>query len=356
MNTLPQAYNGKPFVHSWDYCDIDGNKIGVVGRYQTKGEKKKEFLPFFKWSGSKLTAGIDINPRPLFGLDKLATHRKDKAVFIPEGERKAATFHGLGITAVTSIGGSNAAKQTDWTPLNGCKMVYLEPDNDAPGEHYAEDVYRALMALESPPRVQVLRLSGLPVGGDIVDWVQGWVGGWDGYSPIDETHHKGLKEALLDELKNAEPVPESWNVAVNASAEFSGFNWEKPNKIETNTPPVQALSPEMIPSPFKGLITDISHNMQTPCDFATVSMITVASSVIGAGCRIRPKAIDNSFQVTPNLWGSVIAPPSKKKTPTMGIATGFLDRLQAEYSEQFERDKKCIEFDDEIKQSKGVGA
>ena len=134
-------------------------------------------MPFFKRNGTTWTAGIELNPRPLFGLDKLAAHPKDKAVFIVEGEKSAAALQSIGIAAVSSLGGSQAAKQADWTPLNGYKMVYLLPDNDEPGEHYMQDVYRALMALESPPQVKVLRLSGLPDKGDIVDWVQGWIGG-----------------------------------------------------------------------------------------------------------------------------------------------------------------------------------
>ena len=94
--------------------------------------------------------------------------------------------------AITSLGGSQAAKQADWTPLNGYKMVYLLPDNDESGEHYMRDVYRALMALESPPQVKVLRLCKLPDKGDFVDWAQSWVEDWDGYAPIPEMMHKGL--------------------------------------------------------------------------------------------------------------------------------------------------------------------
>lgn len=40
------------------------------------------------------------------------------------------------------------------------------------GEHYAQDVYRALVALPSPPDIKILRLPNLPDGGDIIDWLQ----------------------------------------------------------------------------------------------------------------------------------------------------------------------------------------
>ena len=79
---------------------------------------------------------------------------------------------GLGIVAITSLGGAQTANKADWTPLDGFKTVCLLPDHDAPGEHYAQDVYAALSALESPPTVKVLRLHDLPEGGDVVDWLQ----------------------------------------------------------------------------------------------------------------------------------------------------------------------------------------
>ncbi|MDD5463170.1 MAG: hypothetical protein PHG00_16345 [Methylococcales bacterium] len=69
-----------------------------------------------------------------------------------------------------------------------------------------------------------------------MDWIQGWIGGWDGYAPIDEKRHESLKEALRDELKNAEPVPESWALAGLAGANSGAFVWEKPGEIETKTP------------------------------------------------------------------------------------------------------------------------
>jgi hypothetical protein len=182
-----------------------------VARYQAADHTgKKDIVPFFKRKGSDFTPGIDLNPRPLFGLDKLAAQPKDKAVFIVEGEKAAAALQGLGFCVITSLGGSQAASKADWTPLCGFKLVYLLPDQDEPGEHYARDVYRALMALESPPAVKVVRLSGLMPGGDAVDWLQTWLADWDGYAAIDATHHESLKEEFRAELQNAEECPANW--------------------------------------------------------------------------------------------------------------------------------------------------
>ncbi len=343
MNNIPQSYNGKPLIHSWTYHDATGAPLGIVGRYQN-GTDKKDIVPYFRRNGSGWTAGAPDGLRPLFGLDRLAAHPKEKAVFVGEGEKSAAALQSMGICAITSLGGSSAAKLADWTPLGGFKTAYLLPDNDKPGEHYAQDVYTALMALESPPEVRLLRLEGVPDGGDIVDWLQNHAPDWGGYRPIDEILHNGLKSELKDELKKAEAVPENWGLVGFVGAGSSVFDWGKPNDIESKTPPVQALSVDLIPAPFRPWLADVSHRMQTPPDFATVSAIVVTASVIGAGCGIRPKQHDD-WEVIPNLWGAVIAPPSKKKTPTMSEATGLLDRLQAEYGKQFEQEKAAAEFD-----------
>ncbi|MCX7100549.1 MAG: DUF3987 domain-containing protein, partial [Methylobacter sp.] len=345
MVTIPETFNNKPLICNWTYHAKDGAVLGVVGRYQTEGEKK-ETVPFFIPNGDRWKPGIELKPRPLFGLDKLAECLKDKAVFIVEGEKCAAALHSLGITAVSSIGGCQAAKQTDWTPLNGYKLIYLLPDQDEPGEHYIIDVYRMLMVLDAPPPCKVLRLSELPPRGDIVDWVQSWFDGWDGYAPIAEDRHEGLKQKLQTELKKAESIPTSWTATTTTPCHSINFNWSIPGEIEPKTPKVQTLVPELIPEPFRAWLDDVSQRMQTPGDFALVSVITIVSSLIGAGTGIRPKEFDD-WEVIPNMWGACIGRPSVVlKTPSMKEPMQMIDRLQAAYGDIFEREKKEGDFDE----------
>lgn len=209
--SIPQSYNGKPLIHQWPYYDSNNSLIGITARYQIEGGKK-DIPPFFN---ENLGMGIPEsfgNKRPLFGLEKLATHDRNKAVFICEGEKAAAALQSMGITAITSIGGAQAANKTDWTPLSGVKSVYILPDNDNPGQTYAKDVYNALQCLESPPDVKVLPLSGLPEGGDVVDWVQSWLPEWNGYAPIEPELVRALRDDFKAELQNAVPVPDDWKI------------------------------------------------------------------------------------------------------------------------------------------------
>jgi len=344
MIEIPQSYNGKPLIHAWDYCAKDGAPFGVVGRYQDK-TGKQDIVPFFKRNGASWTAGIDLNPRPLYGLNMLAAHPKEKAVLIVRGEKSAAALQSLGVTTLTSLGGSQAAKQADWIPLNGYKMVYLMLDNDEPGEHYMKDVYGALAALETPPQVKVLRLSGLPDKGDIVDWLQNHAPDWDGLQSFPATDKAWALSELRAELKKAESVPENWTLAGLAGSCSSVFDWEEPGTIEQPLSAVPALPIEIIPEPFREWLKDISHRMQTPTDFATITALVVSGSVIGAGCGIRPKQKDN-WEVIPNIWGACIGRPSVVlKSPSMKEPMGMLERLQAEAGKAFDKEKNSYEFD-----------
>lgn len=344
MVAIPQTYNSKPLMASWTYCAKDGAPFGVVGRYQN-GSEKKDIVPFFKRNGGTWAAGIELNPRPLFGLEKLAQQPKDAVVFIVEGEKVAAALHSLGVCAVTSLGGCQSASKADWTALNGFQQVVILPDNDEPGEHYAREVYATLMGLDSPPLVKLVRLSGLPVGGDVVDWLQNHAPDWDGLKPFPDTEQAWVLSELRAELKKTQPVPADWNLAILAGAAPSVFDWEKPNEIETKTPAVDVLRTELIPEPLRPWLADVSHRMQTPPDFATVSALVIIGSIIGAGCAIRPKRLDD-WEVIPNVWGACIGRPSVMlKSPSMSEATKLLDRLQADYGERYKQENAGAEFD-----------
>jgi len=344
MNQIPSSYHGKPLIHAWNYCATDGAPFGVVGRYEDS-TGKKDIVPFFKANGSGFAAGIELNPRPLFGLDKLAEQPKDKAVFIVEGEKSAAALHSIGVCAVTSLGGSQAASKADWMPLNGYKTVYLLPDNDEPGTHYMHDVYTALSALELPPLVKVLHLSDLPAAGDVVDWLQSHSPDWDGLQAFPVESKTWALSELRAELRKAQAVPEEWNLAVLAGLHSSVFDWEKSGEIESKIPSVQALPPELIPAPFRPWLNDVSHRMQTPADFAAISAIVITGSIIGAGCGMRPKRLDD-WEIIPNVWGACIGRPSVVlKSPSMKEPMQLLERLQAEYGELFEQEKAGAEFD-----------
>ena len=81
--------------------------------------------------------------------------------------------------------------------------------------------------------------------------------------------------------------------------------WLEPREISPELLPVDRLTSELLPSPLRDWLLDISHRMQVPLDFPTGACVVVMSSIIGTRLSICPKKKD-PWQVVPNLWGGLI--------------------------------------------------
>jgi hypothetical protein len=114
--------------------------------------------------------------------------------------------------------------------------------------------------------------------------------------------------------------------------------WPEPQPIHATLLPVPALDLDIIPEPFTRWISDVSHRMQVPIDYVAVAAIAMTSSIIGAGCGIKPKRLDD-WLVVPNLWGGIVGPPGVLKSPAMEEAMNPLIRLEADSWRTFEAEQ-----------------
>lgn len=134
-------------------------------------------------------------PLPLYGLDRLAAH-PDAPVLLVEGEKAADAGASLfpDYVAVTS-GGSTSATSADWSPLSG-RDVTIWPDNDGPGEKYAQAAIEA--ARDAGARsVRAVKLpDALPHGWDVADPLP--------ESMASEADAADILRALLDAAPQAE--------------------------------------------------------------------------------------------------------------------------------------------------------
>jgi hypothetical protein len=348
---FPPIYNDKAFVHAWTYHNSTGAIIGYVARYQN-GSDKKDIVPFFKPEGDSFSVGgVPTENRSLFGLELLSVCEKRTPIFIHEGEKSAQAMQNLNFVAISSLGGSNAAKNTDWSPLNGFVEVILIPDNDEAGEHYLSDVAQCLASLEQPPTLKIFRFKSLQdvQGADFVDWLKIAFSNWNEYDivPYSEAWYQKFETNFASQLaENAQIFDYSSLISNSESCE-----WETANSLRLPLKPVPSLPIEIIPIPYKGWIADISHRMQTPPDFATVTAFVVTSSIVGAGCAIHPKQKDD-WKVIPNVWGGCVGRPSVVlKTPSMQEPMRMLDKLQSEAGKKYEADKKHFDFENEVYQA-----
>lgn len=111
--------------------------------------------------------------------------------------------------------------------------------------------------------------------------------------------------------------------------------WLELQPISTELLPVEPLPLAIIPAPFRLWVNDVAERMQCPPDFVASPMIVMTSSIIGAGCGIRPKQKDD-WTVIPNLWGGVVGRPSTMKSPAIGEAMKPMDGLSAAAKQDFD--------------------
>jgi hypothetical protein len=175
---------GGPFM-TWEYRDSAGRLNGYVCCFERvptlasspiRGDGKQirslVFTEHKKWGRQWRWLGFP-KPRPLYGLDRLAA-RPDAPAVICEGE-KAADAAGRLLpdhVAVTSPGGSSAAKAADWSALAG-RYATIWPDA---GQSYAREVCETLAKLSPAPRVAIVKPPpSVAEGWDAADALaQGW--------------------------------------------------------------------------------------------------------------------------------------------------------------------------------------
>lgn len=163
-------------VAKWPYHDAAGRLVAYAARVEfvgKDGQREKDVLPITwcriggeccAWRARALPA-----PRTLYRLPQLVA---DPAapVIVTEGEKKADLAPSLfpGHVATTSMGGASAARQSDWSPLAGRKVI-IWPDHDEPGRQYADDV-AALATAAGAASVAIVPVPAeWPVGWDIAD-------------------------------------------------------------------------------------------------------------------------------------------------------------------------------------------
>ncbi|MCB1618976.1 MAG: hypothetical protein KDI08_09670, partial [Pseudomonadales bacterium] len=215
----------------------EGNPLGWVARYQNS--RDKQIIPFFKPGSRKGTfkAGGAGDPRPLFGLP---TIHQPGPIFVTEGEKDAAALHLVGISAVTSPGGSNAATKADWMPLacvlkTGRRSVIVWPDNDDPGRKYAVTVANQVGAGCRCLAQPLQHIDGAGAADWIAAELQAYGIEWDGLEviKIDVETQDAVRNALQAALQAVlGPIPAEWLQRHGEGAQRQPRAKESPHESE----------------------------------------------------------------------------------------------------------------------------
>jgi hypothetical protein len=81
-----------------------------------------------------------------------------------------------------------------------------------------------------------------------------------------------------------------------------------------------------LPDGLRDFVVDEAWRMCCPVEYVSAAILSIASSLIGANCAIRPKRADN-WLIVPNLWGAIVGDPSQKKSPAMTAAARPLEHV-----------------------------
>lgn len=152
---------------TYNYTDPNGSILAQVDRFEwMDGERKRK--AFRPWDASARAYQAPKH-RPLYNLPEVV---RAPEIVLVEGEKCVDALKAQGIIATTAMGGSNApVEQTDWSPLQGRKVV-IWPDNDDTGLKYAERARDAVM-MAGAMSATILRVpAGKPEKWDAADAAQ----------------------------------------------------------------------------------------------------------------------------------------------------------------------------------------
>lgn len=271
----------------WTYQAATGDPVFEVARWSLPNGEK-EIRPVSR-RGKRWVIKAHPEPRPLLHLPELARLPDGAWVYVVEGETCVDAARSIGFVATTSAGGSQAAKQSDWSVMKG-KIVVVLPDNDAAGDEYADDVARLCLAAGAA-EVRVVRLvehwPGLPPRGDIVDVLD--IEGGD----------KEALHAKIDALSAAaEPVE---------SEDSSGEPLGHPPFV-----PSACFPAEM--SEVADFFSDLARSTQTPPDMAALLGLAVASGCI---CNVAcVRGYGDHTEPAP-IWALVLSEPGTRKSAVL---------------------------------------
>jgi len=171
-----------------------------------------------------------------------------------------------------------------------------------------------------------------------------------GREKAEQVAHKHGCAVIFPQFKNTEEKPTDFNdlhvlegssiVKEQLEQATQPCEWPEPKpirNIKKDLYPVVPLPSSLIPEPYQAWLVDIAERMQCPLDYVAVGAVIVTSSIIGAGCSIRPKRLD-SWEVLPNLWGGVVGAPSTLKSPSLKEIMRPLEYLEAEARDAYEKE------------------
>jgi 5S rRNA maturation endonuclease (ribonuclease M5) len=151
-------------VGLWCYRDADGDPLFWETRYlraDADGVLKKEPRPLTWGSYSKnvpyrFAPAAWQAPRPIYGLDQIATKKPDSKIIVFEGPRKAELASSLLYNPCCAWGfGAGAWRHSDWSIAKG-RHIILFPDHDTAGKKAMNELAQHLLSKAGAAIVEIV--------------------------------------------------------------------------------------------------------------------------------------------------------------------------------------------------------
>ncbi len=319
-------------VATYGYCDETGTVLYQACRMEPKDFRQRRPDGKGDWVWS--IKGVRLVPYRLPELLKRAT----ETVFVCEGEKDVHSLEALGVLATCNPMGAGKWRREYSEALRGRPVVIL-PDNDVPGRKHAAFVAADLMSVGCE-----VRILQVPTGKDVSDWL-GAGGTLQGLQAL-----ASEQAALTGEALAAWRM--QWGLSKERTEQFAARveaanEWPEPVPIQSELPPVEPFSEDLLPASFRPLVRDVAERMQVPMDYPAVMVLLCLAGVVNRRAIVQPKANDTGWVVVPNLWGGIIAPPGFMKSPVIQAVTRPLVQFQAEWQLAHEDALKHYEYDKE---------
>lgn len=285
--------NGKSrIVAEYYYRDEAGNLIFQVVRFEPKGfrQRRPQLGGGWDWSVN----GVQVVPYRLVEL--LA--EPARPVYVVEGEKDCDNLARIGVLATCNAGGAGKWTAQHSAFLRGRRVIVLA-DNDEAGHNHAQKVAQSLQEIAAS--VRIVELPGLPVKGDVSDWIAA-----------------GGTNEELERLADAAPL---WTHHSQPWPDVVPFD------VLDDLPdfPTHAL-----PTVLRRWVEAESHATQTPADLPALLALSVCSVGIARRVTVEPRP---GWQEPVNLFTAVLLEPGNRKSAVFADAMKPLRELEAELIE-----------------------
>lgn len=291
QSKLPHVNGKSRIVAQYDYRDEHGNVLFQAVRYEPKDFRQRRPKPGGGWEWS-----VKVVRLVPYRLPELLAEPA-RIVVVAEGEKDCDNLAGIGVLATCNAGGAGKWTAEHSAFLRGRRVIILS-DNDEAGRNHAQQVAQSLHGIAES--VRVVELPGLPVKGDVSDWIAAG----------------GTKDELR-RLADAAPV---WTPAAQPWPELVSFD-----VLDLPAFPTHAL-----PDVLRQWVEAESHATQTPADLAGLLALAVCSACLARRVVVEPRP---GWLEPVNLFVAVLLEPGNRKSAVFADAMKPLRELEAELIE-----------------------